>query len=205
MRVSIVMENEWPSHEQLRLVLVHFPAKFLHESTIIHSSDTSSTWDSVCYDDSLVIISRDHLLGLRLSSSIFFKRGTCSFSLVGLWFRLPLKVPNPRLINSDNSSQECLIFNVESFIQQVAMSRRFCFYSGSEETIAHYFFLFFKSLIKIRKTDVAGTPVALESSSHVARRSSSKASGRCFTLLLSVDVLMLHGLGSLSVLIQPPR
>ena len=23
------MENEWPSHEQLRSVLVHFPAKFL--------------------------------------------------------------------------------------------------------------------------------------------------------------------------------
>ena len=29
MQASIVMENEWPSHEQLRSALVHFPAKFL--------------------------------------------------------------------------------------------------------------------------------------------------------------------------------
>ena len=28
-RASIVMENEWSSNEQLRSVLVHFPAKFL--------------------------------------------------------------------------------------------------------------------------------------------------------------------------------
>ena len=30
-------------------------AKFLHESRVMHSSDTSSTWDSNCHDDSLVI------------------------------------------------------------------------------------------------------------------------------------------------------
>ena len=52
-RASIVVENEWPSHDQLRSVLVHFPAKFLHGSTIIHSIDTSSTWDSICNDESI--------------------------------------------------------------------------------------------------------------------------------------------------------
>ena len=54
--VSIVVENEWPSQEQLRSVLVHFSAKCLQESTITHSSDTSSTMDSICHDDFLVII-----------------------------------------------------------------------------------------------------------------------------------------------------
>ena len=43
-------------HEQLRSVLVHFPAKFLRESTIREYNDTSSTWVSTCQDDSLVII-----------------------------------------------------------------------------------------------------------------------------------------------------
>ena len=69
-RASIVMENEWLSHEQLRSVLVHFLAKFLHESTVIHSSDTSSTWDSVMMT---LILSKDHHLSdLWLSSSKFF-------------------------------------------------------------------------------------------------------------------------------------
>ena len=48
-------------------------------------------------------------------------------------------------------------------------------------------------------------PVALVSSSHVAWRSSSRASATSFTLLSSVDVLGLPGLGSLAVLTQPPR
>ena len=39
---NIIMENEWSSHEQLRSVLVHFLARILHESTIMHSTDTSS-------------------------------------------------------------------------------------------------------------------------------------------------------------------
>ena len=48
-------------------------------------------------------------------------------------------------------------------------------------------------------------PVALASSSLVGRRSSSRASATSFTLLSSVDVLGLSGIGSLSVLTQPPR
>ena len=47
------------------------------------------------------------------------------------------------------------------------------------------------------------SPVALESSSDVARRS-SRASTRRFTLLSTVDVLRLPGLGSLSVLTYTP-
>ena len=46
--------------------------------------------------------------------------------------------------------------------------------------------------------------VALESSSHVARWSSSRESATSFILLSSVDVLGLPGLGSLSMLAQPP-
>ena len=61
-RASIVMETKWSSHEQLRSVLVHFPAKFLNESTIILSSDTSSTWDSMSHDDSFIIILKNHHL-----------------------------------------------------------------------------------------------------------------------------------------------
>ena len=62
-------------------------------------------------------------------------------------------------------------------------------------------FLFFKSTFKVWSTDVAGTPVALESSSHVARRSSSKSSAtRLFYLLIFFG---LPGHGSLSMLTQP--
>ena len=43
-------------------------------------------------------------------------------------------------------------------------------------------------------------PVALESSSHVARRSSSRASATSFTLISFVDVLSLPGFGLLSML-----
>ena len=42
-------------------------------------------------------------------------------------------------------------------------------------------------------------PMALESSSYVERRSSSRESATNFTLLSSVDVLVLPGLGSLSI------
>ena len=49
---------------------------------------------------------------------IFLAEGTCSSPLVGLWFQLQLIVPNPCFINSDNLTQECLIFNVKSFSQQ---------------------------------------------------------------------------------------
>ena len=57
--------------------------------------------------------------------------------------------------------------------RKVVMPRRFCFYWAIKQWGTHLaeFFLFFKSLGKIRNTDVAGTPVALESCSHVARRS----------------------------------
>ena len=44
----------------------------------------------------------------------------------------------------------------------------------------------------------------LESSSHVARRSSLRESATNFTLLPSVNVLGLPGLRSLSILTQPP-
>ena len=47
-------------------------------------------------------------------------------------------------------------------------------------------------------------PVALESSSHVVRRSSSRASATSFTLLSFVGVLDRPGLGSLPMLTQPP-
>ena len=47
--------------------------------------------------------------------------------------------------------------------------------------------------------------MALESSSYVARRSSSRASATSFTLVSFVDVLSLPGLGSLAMLVQPPR
>ena len=108
------MENESPSHEQLRSVLVHFPAKFLHDSTLIglHSSDASSTWDPISHDDSLVILSNDHHL------LVLWSRRTCSSSLVGLRYQPRLKVPYPRFVNSDYSTQGCLIFNVEYFFQQ---------------------------------------------------------------------------------------
>ena len=46
-------------------------------------------------------------------------------------------------------------------------------------------------------------PVTLESFSHVVRRSSSRASATSFTLLSSVDVLGIPGLGSLSTLTRP--
>ena len=46
-------------------------------------------------------------------------------------------------------------------------------------------------------------PVTLESSSHVAQ--SSRASATSFRLLSSVDVLNLPGLGSFSMLMQPPQ
>ena len=67
-----------------------FSHEFLHESTIIHSSGTYGT---ICHDDSLVIISKDHLLDLWLSSSkVFFSRVELPSSpLVGLWFQLRLK------------------------------------------------------------------------------------------------------------------
>ena len=48
-------------------------------------------------------------------------------------------------------------------------------------------------------------PATLESSSHAARRSSSRVSSISFTILSSVDVLDLPGLVSLSMLTQPPR
>ena len=97
-----------------------FLQSFFHESTVIHSSDTSSTWNSICHDDSLVVISKDHhLLDLWLSSSkLFWPRGTCSSLPVGLWFLLQLKVSNQHFMSSDNSTQECLIFNVQFFFQQ---------------------------------------------------------------------------------------
>ena len=89
---------------------------------------------------------------------------------------------------------------------KVAMFRRFCFCSAVRQWGTHRadIFLFFKSFIKIRNTDVAGIPLALESSSHVAWRSSSRTSVTSFTLLTSVDILGLPGLGSLSMLTQPP-
>ena len=46
-------------------------------------------------------------------------------------------------------------------------------------------------------------PVVLESSSHVARRSYSRAPATSFTLLSPVDVLGLSDLRSLSMLKQP--
>ena len=62
MRACIVMQNEWPIPEQVRSVFVHFSAQFLHPVTIIRCCHTCSTRNSICHDDSSVIISKDHHL-----------------------------------------------------------------------------------------------------------------------------------------------
>ena len=120
----------WPSHEQLMSVLVHFPAKLLRESEIIHPSDNSSTRDSICHVVSLVIMQRSLFpLDLRLSSSkCCWPRGTCGSLLVGLWFQLRLgliHVSSIATIWRKNawSSTSNLSFG------KVTVSRCFCFYA----------------------------------------------------------------------------
>ena len=185
-------------------VLVHFPGKFLHESTKIHSSETSSTLGSICHDDFLVIISKDkYLLHLWLSSSNFFGRGepvalhsldydfiSGSKSLIHVWSKTTIRRKN---VWSSTSNL---------FFSEFAMCRRFSFCSAVKQWGPHCaeIFLSFKSLFKIRNTDVDGTPGALESSSHVAWLYSSRAFVTIFTLLSSVDVLGLPRLVSLSML-----
>ena len=64
-RACIVVQNEWPIPEQVMSDFVHFSAQFLHPVMIIRCCHTSSTWNSICYDDPSVIISKDpHLLEL---------------------------------------------------------------------------------------------------------------------------------------------
>ena len=111
-------------------------------------------------------------------------------SLIGLWFQLWPKLPNPRFINSNNSMQECFIFNIESSFQQGSNVQAFQQWGTHHTEIL----LFFKSLVKIWNTDTARTPVALESSLHVARQSSWRASATRITLLSSADVLVFPGL-----------
>ena len=91
-----------------------------------------------------------------------------------------------------------MIFNTESFFQQGCNVQVFLLLFSSQAvrnpSCRNFSFFFFKSLVKIRNTDVAGTPVALESSSHVAQQSSSRASATDFTLQTPVDILGLPGL-----------
>ena len=192
------MENKWPRHEELGSVLLHFPAKVLDENTIIYSSDTSSTW----YYQSRWLLG-DHkqrssfAWPLIVLAEIFLN---CDFNSASKWL---INVSLIATIGPNNGWSST--WNL-SFCK-VAMSRRFCFCSAIKQWGTHVaeIILFFKSLVKIRNTDVAGTPVYLESSSYIARRSSSRASATSFTLPSSVDVLGLPGLGSLSMFKQSPR
>ena len=97
--------KEWPIPEQVRSVFVHFYAQFLHPVPIIRCCHTCSTRNSLCYDDSWVIISKNHhLFDLWLRSSKFFgARGGWTSPLVWLRFLFQFKVSNPRFVNSDNS------------------------------------------------------------------------------------------------------
>jgi hypothetical protein len=96
-----------------------FSAQFLHPVTIIRCCYTCFKWNSICHDDSSVIMSKNHnLLDLWLRSAKFFgSRGGWTSPLVWLWFQLQFKVSNPCFKNSDNSKQECLTFNVKSLFQ----------------------------------------------------------------------------------------
>jgi hypothetical protein len=78
------------------------------------------------------------------------------------------------------------------------MSRHFCLCSALKQWETHQaqIFLFCKSLVKIRNTDVGGILVACDISSHVTWRSASRKSATSFTLRSSVDVFGLPGLGS---------
>jgi len=117
-RACAVLQNEWPIPEQVGSVFVHISAQFLHPVTTVRCCHTCCTWNS-CHDDSSVIIDKGHhLLDLWLHSSKFFGWGEGWTSpLVWLWLQLQFKVSNPRFVNSDNSIQECLTFNVKSLFQ----------------------------------------------------------------------------------------
>jgi len=88
----------------------------------------------------------------------------------------------------------------------VAISRHFCFRSAVKQWGTHraQIFLFFKSFVKIRNTDVGEIPVACDIFSHVAR-SHARKSATLFTLPSSVDVFGLPGLGSFFVATCPSR
>ena len=147
-----------------------------------------------------------HLFDLWLRSSKFFwSWGRWTSPLVGLWFQLQSlthvsSIATSRYKNSWPSTSN-LCFS------KVAMLRRFCFCSAIKQwgTNRTEIFLFFKPFVRIWNIDVGGIPVVLESSSHVARRSSSGASDTSFTLRSSVDVFGLPGLGSSFMLTRPPR
>jgi hypothetical protein len=73
----------------------------------------------LCHDDFSVITGKNHhLLDIWLRSSKFFgSRGGWTSPLLWLRFQLQFKAPNPRFVNSDNSMQECLTFNIKSLLQ----------------------------------------------------------------------------------------
>jgi len=89
----------------------------------------------------------------------------------------------------------------------VAISRHFCFCSAVKQWGTHraQIFLFCKSFVKIRNTDVGEIPVACDISSHVARRSCARNSATSFTLRSSVDVFGLPGRGSSFMATCPTR
>jgi hypothetical protein len=136
-RECIVVQNKWPIPEQVTSVFVNFSAQFLHPITIIRCCHTCSRWNSICHDDSSVIISKDHLLDLWLHSSKFFRSQggwtsplDCDFnsgsnSLTHVSSIATIQHRNAWPTTSDLS------------FSNVAMSRRFCFCSAVKQWGTH--------------------------------------------------------------------
>jgi hypothetical protein len=181
-------------------VCMHFSAKFLHPVTIVRCCQTCSTWNSICHDDSSVIISKNHdLLDRWLhSSKLFGSQESWTSPLVWLRFQLRFTVFNPRFLNSVISIQECFTFNLNLCFSNVAISRRFCFCSAVKQRGTHraQIVLICKSFVKIRNTDVGKNQVACDTciSSHVVRWFCGSKSATSFTLRSSVDVFCLPDL-----------
>jgi hypothetical protein len=163
----IVVQNEWPIPEQVRSDFVHFSAQFLQPVAIIRCCHTCFTWNSICHDNSFVIISKDHhLLELWLRSSKFFvSRGVWTSPLVWLRFQLGSKVSNPRFVNSNNSMPSAL----NLCFSNVAIPKGFCFCSAVKQWGTHLakMFLFCKPFDKIRNTDHDKIPVPSDVFFHV--------------------------------------
>ena len=117
-------------------------------------------------------------------------------SLCHLARRPWLKVPNPRFANSDNSTQEYLVLNVESSLQQgcniQALLLLFCSQAVRNPSRRNL------SLLEIitenteywRCWNFRGSKTSYDG------RWSSRTSATNFTLLSSIDVLSHRGLGS---------
>ena len=169
---------------------------FRHDNTLL----SHLLLMELCHHDFSVIISQDHhLLDLWLSSSKFLgSRGGRTSPLLDCDFNSGSKslthVSSIAIIRYRNAWPPTL----NLCYSNIAISRRFCFCSAVQQWGTHraQIFLFCKSFVKTRNTDVGEIPVSCNISSHVNRRSCARKSATSFTLRSSGDVFGLPDLGS---------